>query len=131
MKTRKKTNRFYAKVLYDLIADVPANKQDEAIQVFVQFLYKEHKIRNAEKIIAEFEKYSGEKEGKIQIEIESARDLSKTEIDKIKKMFGDNVAVATKINPDLIGGVIIRADDKLYDASVKTQLTLMKKNLVY
>lgn len=41
----------------------------------------------------------------------------------------DNIAIETKVKPEIIGGFILEYDDKLYDASVSNQLRLMRKTL--
>ena len=81
-------------------------------------------------IIDEFEKYSKKQEGINEIEIESARELDKTTINKIKKMFGEKSDVKTIVNPDMIGGVRIKVDDVVYDASLKKQLSRLKTSLI-
>ena len=40
------------------------------------------------------------------------------------------VEIATEIDPDLIGGFVIEFGDRLYDASVKHKLDLLKKEFV-
>jgi F-type H+-transporting ATPase subunit delta len=42
---------------------------------------------------------------------------------------GSNVELSVKVDPEIIGGLIVQVDDKVYDASVKTQLAKIKENL--
>lgn len=42
---------------------------------------------------------------------------------------GSNVELSVKVDPDIIGGLIVQVDDKVYDASVKSQLAKIKENL--
>ncbi len=39
----------------------------------------------------------------------------------------ENIEIITEVDPDLIGGFVIRFDDKIYDASVASKLEEMKK----
>lgn len=39
------------------------------------------------------------------------------------------VELTQEVNPDIIGGLIVQIDDKVYDASVKTQLAKIKEIL--
>ena len=41
----------------------------------------------------------------------------------------DKLEVTEKVDPSIIGGFIIEAGDKLYDASIAHKLEEMKKNL--
>ena len=36
----------------------------------------------------------------------------------------------TKVNPDILGGLVLRLDDKQYDASIATQLKKVKQALL-
>lgn len=43
---------------------------------------------------------------------------------------GKKIEMSTKVDPALIGGFVVRMDDKLYDASIVNQLKKIKKELV-
>ena len=67
--------------------------------------------------------------------VTSAVALSKkslTEVEAfIKKQLNSNkVEIKTVVNPDIIGGLVIRFEDKLIDASIDHQLKEIKKALV-
>ncbi len=47
----------------------------------------------------------------------------------LKQLLSSNIDIKQKINPDIIGGFILRIDDKQIDASVKSQLKEFKKQL--
>ena len=38
--------------------------------------------------------------------------------------------LATKIDPDLLGGLVVRVGDWLYDASVRTQLETIRNQII-
>ena len=67
------------------------------------------------------------------VEVTSAEPLPTETLDAIRKklteskMTQKNVEFRTSIDPGLIGGFVISFDDKLYDASIKHQLELLKK----
>ncbi len=42
---------------------------------------------------------------------------------------GSNVELSVKIDPEIIGGLIVQVEDKVYDASVKNQLARIKEQL--
>ena len=48
----------------------------------------------------------------------------------IEKELKARVELSTKVNPDMIGGIILRVDDKQYDASVASQLKKIKQQLL-
>jgi F-type H+-transporting ATPase subunit delta len=40
------------------------------------------------------------------------------------------IEISSNINPEIIGGMVLRLDDKQYDASVATQLKKVKQELL-
>ena len=61
-----------------------------------------------------------------EIEVNTVEKIKKT----IEKNTGTQIELSTKINPNIIGGLILRLEDKQYDASVATQLKKIKKTLL-
>ncbi|MBN1986683.1 MAG: ATP synthase F1 subunit delta [Prolixibacteraceae bacterium] len=48
----------------------------------------------------------------------------------MEKELGAKIELSTQINTKIIGGIILRLEDKQYDASVATQLKKIKQNLL-
>ncbi len=67
-----------------------------------------------------------EKAGKVQAEVTSAVPLSDAQYTRLtgvlEKLTGRSIALARKVDPSLIGGVVTRIGDKVYDGSVRTRL---------
>jgi F-type H+-transporting ATPase subunit delta len=49
---------------------------------------------------------------------------------KLEQMTGQRVELATKIEPDIIGGIIIRIGDQVIDGSVRNKLERMRSRLI-
>lgn len=68
--------------------------------------------------------------GKISAELISAQQLSESEVDKVKnalsKATGKDVEISLKVDSSIIGGLIAKVEDKVYDSSIKTQLERMR-----
>ena len=47
----------------------------------------------------------------------------------LERLTGRTVTVGTRVDPSIIGGVVARIGDTIYDASVSTQLKRMKRRL--
>ena len=64
--------------------------------------------------------------GKIRAEIIMASNPSEEDLSKVKakltQLMGQDVDVTTKVDPAIIGGVIAKVEDKVFDGSIKTQL---------
>lgn len=64
--------------------------------------------------------------GKIKAEVIMATSPSEEDLSKIKakliQVMGQEVDVAARVDPGIIGGVIAKVEDKVFDGSIKTQL---------
>ena len=127
---KKISNKQFAEALYELTQDVSGNELTKVLENFVKFLAKEQRLKQAENIITEFENIAKKKQGIVELEITSARALEKDTVKKIKEAFASEVEAVEKIDEKIIGGIKVKIEDKILDASVKTQLTNLKKSLV-
>ncbi len=127
---KKQSNRQFAKALYEITKDLPKKELSEAINQFIFILQKYNKLKKTDYIIEEFINYSKKQEGIKTIIIESVTKLENLTLAKIKKMFGEDSEITENINKNLLGGIKIRVDDMVYDASVKLQLKNLKEKLI-
>ena len=69
----------------------------------------------------------------VRAEVTSATPLAPERAKAIErslaKLTGRTVTVGTRVDPSIIGGVVARIGDTIYDASVATQLKRMKRRL--
>ncbi len=72
-----------------------------------------------------------EKTGKVHAEVASAVPLSDAQYARLAKLLeqltGKTVTLARKVDPALIGGVVTRIGDKIYDGSVRTRLAELRQ----
>jgi F-type H+-transporting ATPase subunit delta len=126
----KISNKQYVKALYDVTKDLSDENLSIAIENFVKLLARDHKLRQAEAIILEFDAYAKQQAGVVSIEITSARKLESDVVDNIKKVFGDKVESIESVDKSLMGGVSVKTEDKILDGSVRAQLSSLKSSLV-
>lgn len=117
------------KILYELTKDISAKELDKIIKHFILFLTRKGMLAKIKYIMKEFVDYAKEKKGIVKLEIASARDLTKSEVDKICKHFGQKVETELSVDETLLGGVVIKNRNTILDASLKTQLQRFKKSL--
>ena len=127
---KKQSNRQFAKALYEVTRDLPKSHLPETIEQFVLILQKNNKLKKADFIIEEFINYSKKQAGIKTIVIESAFAVEHAAINKIKKVFGENSDITETINKNLLGGIRVKVDDMIYDASLKKQLSRLKNQLI-
>ncbi|MSU75276.1 MAG: hypothetical protein EXS55_02070, partial [Candidatus Magasanikbacteria bacterium] len=94
-------------------------------------LFKNHKLKQAEKIIVEFVVYAKKQAGIQEIEIMSAHELDSATLKKIKEAFGAQVEAKERTDEKLLGGFVVKTSDKIFDASLKKQLAKFKEKISY
>lgn len=83
--------------------------------------------------VSELESLVDYKLGIVKAEVVSASELDEETLSsitsKIEELFGKKAQVTLKLDPSLIGGFVVKVADKVIDASVRTQLENLKKNI--
>ncbi len=73
------------------------------------------------------------KAGRVAAEVTSAKPLDPTQLSQItaalEKLSGKKVSVSTRQDPDLLGGVVAKVGDTVYDGSLRTQLRNLRDEL--
>lgn len=77
--------------------------------------------------------YKNEQEGKLEVEVISAFELDKTQIENLRmaleKRYERKMDLSVKLDSSLIGGLIIRLGDMIIDSSVKGRLSKLAEVL--
>jgi len=72
-------------------------------------------------------------EGRVEAQAQVAHDLDKAGRDQLQAalegLLGKQVRLTVEQNPDLIGGVVVRIGDTVYDRSVRRQLDALRSRL--
>ncbi|MBD3311219.1 MAG: ATP synthase F1 subunit delta [Candidatus Magasanikbacteria bacterium] len=129
----KISNRQYARALYEVSLEMEQKNMEitELITAFLAVLKKDHKIKQVDNIIKEFIKIEKEQSGVKDIEITASDELDKKTVEVIKKAFGDKVEETLVVDKTILGGVKVKLGDKIFDASLRTQLERLKYVLYF
>ena len=86
-------------------------------------------VKSEETVIQKLRKASG----KLKAEVIMATEPTESDLAKIKdalvKAVGQDVEVTSKVDPGIIGGIITKVEDKVFDGSIKTQLERVRNVL--
>ncbi|MBD2579826.1 ATP synthase F1 subunit delta [Oscillatoria sp. FACHB-1406] len=101
---------------------------------FLMLLVDKRRVALVDKILEQFLALLRELNKTALAEVTAAKELSEEQkqqiIDRVKTMAGtDSVEIKTAVDPDLIGGVIIKVGSQVVDASVRGQLRQMTQRL--
>lgn len=73
------------------------------------------------------------KAGRVAAEVVSAKPLDPSQLSQItaalEKLSGKKVSVSKREDPDLLGGVVAKVGDTVYDGSLRTQLRTLRDEL--
>lgn len=101
---------------------------------FLRVLLKNSRLTDLKVINERFAQVLDERSGIVVAEITSSRDLSEAEKAELRsnleKLTGKTINPTFDIDGDLIGGVVTKIGSTVYDGSVKTQLEILKAELV-
>lgn len=84
----------------------------------------------ASAIINMHESFNGIQHAHVTTAVEIDAKFEKQIQDKIKTLTGSNAKLSKDINPSLLGGFVLRIKDLQFDASVISQLSRIKRELV-
>lgn len=75
-----------------------------------------------------------ESRNRVELELRTAEPLTGELLDKVtsrlKEVLGSDVVVNTQVDPDLIGGLVVRVGDTVFDGSVANRLVQLRKSAV-
>jgi F-type H+-transporting ATPase subunit delta len=102
---------------------------------FLQVVAEKHRLRNLTAIASQFQKLEDQALGRLRMTIRSAKPLPEAERDEIAAAFGRQlqrtVIATTEVDPELLGGLVVDADGKVYDGSVRSQLERLAKQIAH
>ena len=109
------------------------NFNDLTLNTFEKIIYnnRDHILENiCEKFLELYNKHKNIQD----VTLTSAVSLDKSSLEKIKSKLKTlttrSVSINQKIDLNIIGGFILKVDDKMYDASYRTKLKNIKKTLL-
>lgn len=98
-------------------------------QNFARVLVENQRLLVLPEIAILFEALRAEAEKTVNVVVDSAFELSAAQQEKItsslKSRMGREIKLDCKVNKELLGGVVIRAGDKVIDGSARTRLSEM------
>ena len=107
---------------------------DELVRNFLLLVAEKGRAAELPEIARELERMVADAEGRIEVELTTAVELSDEEtaeiVAQIERAAGRTVEATRKVDPDLIGGLILQAGSYRVDASVRGRLQRLRHDLI-
>jgi len=102
-------------------------------QNFLQALIERHRMPAIFRMRTEFEALWDEERRLLPVSITSAVELDSETVETLGKRIGDQVdrevEVSAEVDPEILGGVVLRVGNVILDASIKNRLEQLRKQV--
>ena len=98
---------------------------------FLGVLARNGRKRELGKIIRAFKRIAADHRGEISAEVTSAHPLKDDQIEALRaqlgKRAGRDVTIDVQVDPEILGGIVIKLGSEMIDASIRTKLNRLAK----
>ena len=103
-------------------------------QNLVQLLLRRGRIEELPRVAAEFRRLDDRRQGITHATATSASELTPDEVraltQRLEQSTGGRVALDVRVDPSLLGGLVVRVGDRLIDGSVRGRLERLRNQLI-
>lgn len=97
---------------------------------FVGTVAQNRRLFVLRQMISAFHAHLAERRGQATAEVTSATELSDQQLsalnDALKSAMGTSVSVETKVDPGLLGGLVVKVGSRMIDTSLRTKLSQLR-----
>lgn len=106
---------------------------DETLMNFLETLIERHRMPEIFRIQSQYEELWDAEMKLLPVEVTSAVALDEATIrsigDRISQQTGNKIELTTVVNPDVLGGIVLRVGNFILDASLRSRLNDLRKEL--
>jgi F-type H+-transporting ATPase subunit delta len=106
---------------------------DERFLNFLELLAERHRLPATFRIRREFDDLWREEHKLLSVEVTSAIELDESLVSsigaRIEERTGRRIELTSRVDPDIIGGLVLRVGNKILDASVHGRLERLRRQL--
>lgn len=127
------TGAMASEQLAEIFVNVGGDELDEHAQNLIKVLAENKRLLALPEISVMYDAYKAEFDKEVDVDVTSAAALSDTQQQELSKSLEQRLARKVKLNcnvdPDLIGGLVVKAGDTVIDGSVKSKLNRLSDAL--
>ena len=109
---------------------------DGADPLFVNFLnllIEKHRMPVIFRVRSQYERLWEEENRTLPVEITSAVELDSATTDSVGRAIGERtgrrVTLAARVDPDILGGIVVRVGNSILDASIRNRLEQLRRHV--
>jgi F-type H+-transporting ATPase subunit delta len=106
---------------------------DETVVNFLKLLIEKHRMPVIFRVRAEFDKLWEEENKLLPVQVTSAVELPETTVkqigDRISEQTDRKVDLSSRVDPDILGGIVLRVGNSVLDASIRNRLENLRKQV--
>jgi len=106
---------------------------DEEFLNFLSLLIENHRMPVIFRVRQQYERLWEEENKILPVEITSAIELDQATTDSLGQSIGERagrrVKLATSVDPDILGGIVVRIGNSILDASIRTRLEQLRRQV--
>ncbi len=106
---------------------------DESLVNFLEMLVENHRMPAIFRINRQYEALWQEENKLLPVHITSAIELDDETVahigDTIGKLTGQRVDISRRVDPEILGGIILRVGNSILDASIRSRLNRLRKHV--
>jgi F-type H+-transporting ATPase subunit delta len=106
---------------------------DPVVQNFLELLIEKHRMPVLFRVRANYDAMWDEENKLLPVNITSAVELDEATVrqlgDRISEQTGRQVELSASVEPDLLGGIVVRVGNSVLDASVRNRLQQLRRQV--
>jgi F-type H+-transporting ATPase subunit delta len=106
---------------------------DPVVVNVLKLLIENHRMPVIFRIRREYDRLWEEENKLLPVRVTSAVELDKTTVsqigDKIAEQTGRKVELSSEVDPDILGGIVVRVGNSILDASIRNRLEQLRKSV--
>jgi F-type H+-transporting ATPase subunit delta len=106
---------------------------DESFHNFLNLLIENHRMPVIFRTRAEYERLWDEENKTLAVEITSAVELNPATTESLGRTIGERagrkVTLAAHVDPDILGGIVVRVGNSILDASIRNRLEQLRRHV--
>jgi F-type H+-transporting ATPase subunit delta len=106
---------------------------DEALLNFLKLLIENHRMPVIFRIRAQYDRLWEEENRMLPVEVTSAIALDPATTESLGKSIGERagrkVKLAARVDPDILGGIVVRVGNSILDASIRNRLEQLRRHV--